>query len=73
MKKYSLISLVFLFISGAAYGQITTEEKPISFKKEVPVLKTGGKPMKSLPSLDMKKIEQEDIEDEANGLHRLRI
>ena len=70
MKKYNLILLVFLFICGVAFGQITTDEEPISFKKEkeVPVLKASEKSMKSLPSLDIKKIEQEDIDDEANGL-----
>ena len=67
MRKYSLLSLIFLFICGGAFGQIITDEEPISFKKEkeIPVLKTSEKSMKSLPSLDMEKIEQEDIEDEA--------
>ena len=67
MKKVFYL-LLTLFISYGAYGQISTEEKPISFRASIPVLKINDKTHKTMPPLDMNRIEQEDEEDEANGI-----
>jgi len=54
-------------------AQISTREEPVSFKTNIPVLRTSEISMKSFVSLDMKKIEREDIEDEANGIPTEKI
>jgi len=69
MKKY-ITTIIFLLLSyyTLVHGQISTHEKPESFKKNIPNLINNERTQKRLPSLDMKKIEQEDNEDEANGM-----
>jgi len=68
MKKQYLLIVVIFFAYYNIYGQINTQEEPVSFKANVPVLTKSGKVVKSFVSLDMKKIEQEDKEDEENGI-----
>jgi hypothetical protein len=67
--KRNLLAVIVLFLSCShVFGQISTDEEPVSFRMDIPVLQRSEKAQKSLPSLNMRKIEQEDIEDEANGM-----
>lgn len=68
MKKYILITAILFFPFSILYGQITTEEDPISFGRNIPALTRSGNTQKVLPPLDMDIIEKEDVEDEANGI-----
>jgi hypothetical protein len=67
MRRYNLITVLVLSFN-IAYGQLSTEESPISFGKNIPALNISRNTHKVLPSLDMNRIEQEDMEDEANGM-----
>jgi len=66
MKKLFLSAIVCLF-PCVVYGQISTDEEPVSFKSNASALRSSERTMKTLVSFDMKKIEQEDLRDEANG------
>jgi len=57
-----------LLPSFAVYGQISTEEEPISLLRSIPALAKSEKTIKSFASLDMDKIEQEDMDDESRGV-----
>ena len=63
----SCVLTVFLSC-GLVYGQISTQEKPVSFTKQIPALSINEQSHKVLPPLDLNKIEQEDKENEANGM-----
>ena len=67
MRK-SFFTIMVLFVSFSTYGQISTDEEPISFERSVTALTRNGNTEKVLPPLDMETIRQEDIEDEANGM-----
>ena len=67
MKKNIFTTIVWLFACYAVYGQISTQEEPVSFRTNVSALRSSERTNKMLPSLDMNKIEREDIEDESNG------
>lgn len=66
MKKYFFTIIIFCFLGCTIYGQISTEEEPMSFGRSVSSLTRNGNTQKVLPSLDMETIRQEDMEDEAN-------
>jgi len=66
MKKLFFATL--LLFAYSVYGQISTNEKPISFNTDIPALTKNDKTYKSLPPLNMITIEKEDEEDEANGI-----
>ena len=68
MRKLVFITAIVFLPYFGVYGQISTLEEPISFRTNVPTLRASEKTQIILPSLDMKKIEQEDKEDEANGI-----
>ena len=68
MKKYVYTSIVLLFFCCVAYGQISTREEPVSLKSDVPAFRASEKTQKTLPSLDMRKIEREDEEADARGM-----
>lgn len=68
MKRNLLISIILLLSYCTVYGQLSTDEEPLSFRTNVPLLKRSAKAQKITASLDMKKIGQEDIADEENGL-----
>ena len=68
MKKHIFITIVLLFSLSILYGQITTEEEPISFGRSIPNLTKSGNAQKVLPPLDMDAIEREDAEDETTGM-----
>ena len=56
-----ITTIMLLFYCSVTYGQISTEEEPISFlRTNVPALRISERTMKSFESLDFKKIEQED-------------
>ena len=66
-KSVFIILIAFLFYQDL-YGQISTMEDPISFKTTISAFKASERTQKILPSFDMKIVEQEDKEDEANGI-----
>ena len=69
MRKYFFTTIVLLFTCYIINGQISTEEKPISFTKSgIPALRTSERTNKIFRSLDMAKIEKEDLEDDAKGI-----
>jgi len=69
MKYRVFITAVLLLSCSFVYGQISTDEEPVSFSRtNVPAINTGERTVKSFSSLDMKSIEQEDREDEENGI-----
>ena len=68
MRKLVFITIIVLLPCFGVYGQISTLEEPISFRTNIPTLRTSEKTQIILPSLDMEKIQQEDEEDEANGI-----
>jgi lysyl endopeptidase len=68
MKKIIFFATFVLLFCFAIYGQITTGEDPVSFGTNMPALATSEKSVKSFGTLDMKKIEQEDLADKRNGL-----
>jgi len=68
MKKLYCLVVVIFFACYSIYGQINTQEEPVSFRLNVSTLTKSGKTIKSFASIDMEKIEQEDKEDEKNGI-----
>jgi hypothetical protein len=70
MKKiYFIITLFFIISKIDGYGQISTEERPVSFSFDNNiVIQSNIKKVKSLPSFDMLKIIREDKEDEHSGV-----
>jgi hypothetical protein len=60
-------TILFLFSYCLVNGQISTREEPVSFKTDIPALKTNEQTLKVLPPLDISKIEKEDKEDEEKG------
>jgi len=67
--RYFIFTTIFLFLPFCViFGQITTEEEPISFRTGIPDLQKNDNTHKVMPPIDMKTIEQEDIDDEANGI-----
>jgi hypothetical protein len=68
MKRLFFSTIILLLFYCVVYGQISTQEEPVSFKTIIPVLRVSERTVKSFASLDMKKIEQEDKEDETNGV-----
>jgi hypothetical protein len=67
MKKYIFVTIILFLSYLVMYGQITTEEEPISFGRNIPTLTRNETTQKILPPLDMNSIEQKDREDEVNG------
>ena len=65
--KNLIFTAIVLLLSQSVYAQISTKEEPVSFGSNVPALRTSERTVKQFASLDMKLIEQEDNEDEANG------
>ncbi|MDR2970178.1 MAG: S1 family peptidase [Tannerellaceae bacterium] len=68
MKRNLLAATLLLLVCSPVLGQISTEEEPVSFRMNIPTLTRSEKAQKTLPLLDMKKLEQEDREDEVNGI-----
>jgi hypothetical protein len=62
---YLLSSTLFAF---NMQGQISTDELPVSFRTETALLKSDNVMLKILPSVDLRKLQQEDAEDETNGI-----
>ena len=63
--------LIILFLCGLSvrlFSQISTGEIPISFGKDISLLKGTTVDLKTMPPLDMKSISEEDLEDEENGI-----
>jgi hypothetical protein len=68
MKRNLLTTVVLLLSYLHVFGQISTEEEPVSFRMNIPTLTRSERVHKIMPSLDMRKLEQEDREDEVNGI-----
>jgi hypothetical protein len=69
MKKLVFTSIILLLSCCGIYGQISTQEEPISFsRRDISALSVNERTVKSFAALDMEKIEQEDREDEASGI-----
>ena len=67
-RKFIFTTIVLFLLNYTIYGQVCTQEEPVSFKTNIRVLQKNEHTYKLLPSLDMGKIEQEDKEDEENGI-----
>ena len=68
MKKLVLIIAILFLFCCAVYGQISTDEEPVSFYTDVSKLELNDQTHKILPELDMNVINKEDEEDKANGI-----
>lgn len=70
MEKLKNIILICIYMLSfhIAFGQISTNELPISFGRSVPSVAKDTNSTKVLRSINMVAIEQEDIQDELNGL-----
>ena len=66
--KNIFVSIILFLSCYCAYGQISTQEEPASFRTSVPALRSGALTQKIMPSLDIETIRREDIEDMQNGL-----
>ena len=55
MKKHIIISVLLFMLCFIVYGQISTDEDPISFRRDISVLKISEKSQKIMPSFDLKK------------------
>lgn len=65
-KICTLLGLCFFYISAVA--QISTDEQPVSFGLPVDVFKERKVDVKTMPRLDMDRIQEEDERDEQDGL-----
>ena len=68
MKKIYLTGLVCVLFTFNVQGQISTDEIPVSFKKDVSLLQSIKVMEKTLPSIDLQQLQQEDAADEINGI-----
>jgi hypothetical protein len=68
MRTKFFTATILLLSYCTVYSQISTDEEPISFRTNIPALRGDKNTLKTLPSLDMERIKQEDKEDEANGI-----
>ena len=68
MRKYFFTITITLTYCSLILGQLSTLEEPVSFKTVIPAISRNDNTYKSLPSIDMLKIEREDYEDEMLGL-----
>ena len=60
MKKIIFVSAILLLLHYVAHGQVSTQEKPLSFRIDVPALTASEQTQKLLPSLDMARALQEE-------------
>jgi len=67
MNKFNNIAIILILSCRIGYGQISTEEDPVSFSLELPALRSGERTHKVMPSIDLNRMEQEDREREASG------
>jgi len=67
-KLISVFCLQVIIIT--AFGQINNGKKPFSFENEVKAVKIekNNQEKITLPSINLSKLQEEDIEDEANGI-----
>jgi len=68
MKKCTVLSIILVFSCFVAHGQIVTGENPVSFRMEIPAIRSHERAQKLMPALDMEKVMREDREDEEMGL-----
>jgi len=60
--------MVFLFVRLNARAQLSTHEKPISFKYNIDRISKSSTNSKVLQGVDIQKLIAEDMQDEANGI-----
>ena len=70
MKNRLLTCILSLFVCSYTFAQLSTNEKPISFDKDLTlhVKKKSEVPVAIMPHLDMEAIEKEDKEDEGHDM-----
>ena len=66
--KHLFLFLISVLSCFVVQGQITTREEPVSYRSDIPAIRSTERAQKTMPLLDMEKIRQEDREDEAKGL-----
>ncbi len=65
--KRLLTFFLCIFVCFSTRAQLSTNEKPISFKRSVEIDTNRQIDTKTMPSLDMEAITKEDLEDEEYG------
>ena len=69
MRRTILLMSFFICAFFSANAQISTDEEPVSFREgKIPSRFSVSQDIRTMPALDMNRIEQEDAKDEANGL-----
>lgn len=67
--KRILIILLFCGLFIKVFGQISTEEMPVSFRPDVASRQAvSPADLRTMPLLDMNRITQEDLQEENNGV-----
>jgi hypothetical protein len=68
MRNFISTAIIMLLFCSAIHGQISIDKMPVSSRKSVSAMQINNRTQKFQPSLDMQKINEEDLEDEANGI-----
>ena len=69
MRQTILLMGLFVCTFFSVNAQISTDEEPVSFREgKIPSRFSVSQDIRTMPALDMNRIEQEDAKDEANGL-----
>ena len=69
MRQTILLMSFFICAFFSVNAQISTDEEPVSFREgNMPSRFSVSQDIRTMPALDMNRIEQEDVQDEANGL-----
>ena len=68
-ETYCFFIGLFICALFSVKAQISTDEEPMSFRENsAPSRFSVPQDIRIMPALDMNRIEQEDVQDEANGL-----
>lgn len=68
-ETYCFFIGLFICVLFSVKAQISTDEEPMSFRENsAPSRFSVPQDIRIMPALDMNRIEQEDVQDEANGL-----
>lgn len=68
-ETYCFFIGLFICALFSVKAQISTDEEPMSFRENsAPSRFSVPQDIRIMPTLDMNRIEQEDVQDEANGL-----
>jgi hypothetical protein len=67
MKRFIVYFIILTILTNAS-AQISTHEKPISFKFNIDNVTKNSTIHKVLPEISLKRLQEEDMSDEENGL-----